>query len=71
MTAKQKNKRWPKNQKDKIIAKIKERATCPLAKTALVLIRLSQNRMVPAKYMVDFHISLRDAILFLAKKKSR
>lgn len=63
------NKRKPKNQKNKITTKIEVRAVYLLAKPALPLTGLSKNSTALAKYIVDLHTPSRDAILSLAEKK--
>lgn len=63
--------RKPKNLKDKITAKIEVEAVCLSAKTVLSPIELSKNSKTPTKRMINFYILSKNAILFLAKKKSR
>lgn len=65
-----KNKKKTKNYKDGIIIKIEVKAIYLSAKLALSPIGLSKNNMAFAKHVVDFYITSRDTILFLAEKQS-
>lgn len=45
------------------------KAICLLVKIILLLIGLLKNNTIFAKYIIDFYILSRDAILFLVEKK--
>lgn len=70
MTAKKRKQKKQKNRKNKITVKIERRAICLPVKTAVSPIRLLKNSMALTKRIIDLHIFLRDAILYLIEKKS-
>lgn len=69
-TTKQKKTKKKKNRKNRITTKIKIGAVSLLAKTVLLVIRLSKNSAASAKRVIDLHILSKDIILFLTEKKS-
>lgn len=66
-----KNKKKPKNWKNRITAKIEVGVVCLSVKLVLPSIKLAKNGMAPAKHVLNFHRPLKDTILSLAKKKNR
>lgn len=69
--ANRKNKRKPKNWKNRITGKIKVKAVCVLAKPVLSTIKLSKNNTALGKRVVELHTSSKDAILSFTEKKGR